>query len=70
MSQNPTKKPSKNILVSNMNTINSNEIILVLNPNSQGGNTGKNWIEIYTKVKDFLPKITRLYLLKKRMMVY
>ncbi|HMG38212.1 MAG TPA: hypothetical protein VK566_03440, partial [Nitrososphaeraceae archaeon] len=56
MSQNTTKKSSRDILVSNMNTINSNEIILVLNPNSQGGNTGKNWIETYTKVKDFLPK--------------
>ena len=50
MSKNPNKKPSKNILVRNINTINSNEMILVLNPNSQGGNTGKNWIETYNNV--------------------
>ena len=67
MSQNKqnTTKSSKNILVRNMNTINSNEIILVLNPNSQGGNTGKNWIEIYTKVKDFLPKDHKIIFTKK-----
>jgi len=65
MSQNTTKKSSRDILVSNMNTINSNEIILVLNPNSQGGNTGKNWIETYTKVKDFLPKDHKIIFTKK-----
>jgi diacylglycerol kinase (ATP) len=65
MSQNTVKKSSKDILVRNMNTINSNEIILVLNPNSQGGNTGKNWIETYTKVKDFLPKDHKIIFTKK-----
>jgi len=65
MSQNTTKKVSKNILVRTMNTINSNEIILVLNPNSQGGDTGKNWIETYTKVKDFLPKDHKIIFTKK-----
>ena len=65
MSKNPNKKPSKDVIVSNMNTINSNEIILVLNPNSQGGDTGKNWIETYTKVKDFLPKDHKIIFTKK-----
>ena len=26
-----------------------------MNPNSQGGNTGKNWNETYSKLKEFLP---------------
>lgn len=41
MSQKTTRKSSKDILVRKMNIIKSNEIILILNPNSQGGNTGK-----------------------------
>ena len=42
-----------------------NEMILILNPNSQGGNTGKNWIETYSKVKQFLPKHHRIIFTKK-----
>ena len=26
-----------------------------MNPNSQGGNTGKNWDDTYSKLKEFLP---------------
>ncbi len=40
-------------------------MILLLNPNSQGGNTGKNWVETYNKVKDFLPKAHRIIFTKK-----
>ena len=65
MSQNSTRKSSKDILVRNMNITKSKEIILILNPNSQGGNTGKNWIETYTKVKDFLPKDHKIIFTKK-----
>jgi len=64
MSQNTTKKSSKNILVRNMNAINFNEIILVLNPNSQGGDTGKTGLRHITKLRIFYPKITKLFLLK------
>ncbi|MDW0120699.1 MAG: diacylglycerol kinase family protein [Nitrososphaeraceae archaeon] len=55
---------NKNI-VKEMNKINTNEMILVLNPNSQGGNTGKNWISTYSKVKKFLPKNHRIIFTKK-----
>jgi diacylglycerol kinase family enzyme len=55
---------NKNI-VKEMNKINTNEMILILNPNSQGGNTGKNWISTYSKVKEFLPKHHRIIFTKK-----
>jgi len=48
-----------------MNRINLNEMILLLNPNSQGGNTGKTWIATYNKVKKFLPKNHRIIFTKK-----
>ena len=41
------------------------DLILLLNPNSQGGNTGKNWVNTYNKVKDFLPKAHRIIFTKK-----
>jgi diacylglycerol kinase (ATP) len=64
--KNSKNKPS-NIenIVTNLNRKNVNEMILVLNPNAQGGNTGKNWIETYNKVKDFLPKDHRIIFTKK-----
>jgi len=49
----------------NLNRDNLNETILILNPNSQGGNTGKNWIETYNKVKHFLPKQHKIIFTKK-----
>ena len=64
-------KDSKNKLsnikkiVSNVNRINANDMILILNPNSQGGNTGKTWIATYNKVKEFLPKNHRIIFTKK-----
>ena len=59
-------KPSNvNTIASNMRGINENDMILLLNPNSQGGNTGKNWVETYNKVKDFLPKAHRIVFTKK-----
>src|SRR6188508_2878359 len=65
MSQNTTKKVSKNILLRTMNTISSNEIILVLNPNSQGGETGTNCVGTATDGKDFLPKEHKIIFTKK-----
>jgi diacylglycerol kinase family enzyme len=55
---------NKNI-VKELNKINTNEMILLLNPNSQGGNTGKNWILTYSKVKEFLPTNHRIIFTKK-----
>ena len=63
--KNPKSKLSINTIASNMRRINENDMILLLNPNSQGGNTGKNWVETYNKVKDFLPKAHRIVFTKK-----
>jgi diacylglycerol kinase (ATP) len=41
------------------------ELILILNPNSQGGATGKNWNETYAEIKEFLPKQHRIVFTKK-----
>ena len=41
------------------------ELILILNPNSQGGATGKNWNDTYAQIKEFLPKQHRIVFTKK-----
>jgi len=43
----------------------SNELILIVNPNSQGGTTGKNWSLTYEKIKKFLPTPHRIVFTKK-----
>lgn len=43
----------------------SNELILILNPNSQGGATGKNWKTTYQKIKKYLPNPHRIIFTKK-----
>jgi diacylglycerol kinase (ATP) len=43
----------------------SNELILILNPNSQGGATGKNWDETYASIKKYLPEQHRIVFTKK-----
>jgi diacylglycerol kinase (ATP) len=43
----------------------SNELILILNPNSQGGTTGKNWDNTYAAIKEYLPKQHRIIFTKK-----
>jgi hypothetical protein len=43
------------------------ELILILNPNSQGGATGKNWDTTYAKIKEFLPKRRRIVFTKPMM---
>lgn len=62
-------KRSKNKVLPNNDTTPSrnklDELILLLNPNSQGGNTGKNWVATYNKVKDFLPKRHKIIFTKK-----
>src|SRR5437867_2571832 len=57
------KLSANNMMASNLHKL--NDVILLLNPNSQGGNTGKNWIETYNKVKDFLPKAHRIIFTKR-----
>jgi len=42
-----------------------NDLILILNPNSQGGATGKNWNETYEKIHTFLPNQHRIIFTKK-----
>ena len=42
-----------------------NDLILILNPNSQGGATGKNWDTTYAEIKEFLPKQHRIVFTKK-----
>lgn len=44
---------------------NLNEMILILNPNAQGGNIGKNWVATYNEVKHFLPRDHRIIFTKK-----
>jgi len=43
----------------------SKELILIVNPNSQGGTTGKNWNLTYEKIKKFLPTPHRIVFTKK-----
>src|SRR4030095_16411763 len=62
-------KTSKNKLSDSI-TISSNlqkldDVILLINPNSQGGNTGKNWIDTYRNVKKFLPRHHKIIFTKK-----
>ncbi|MGB5090838.1 MAG: diacylglycerol kinase family protein [Nitrososphaeraceae archaeon] len=65
MKNSQNKLSNSNMITSNSHGINVNDMILLLNPNSQGGNTGKNWAETYNKVKDFLPKAHRIIFTKK-----
>jgi diacylglycerol kinase family enzyme len=65
MKTSKNKRSDNNMTVSNLHKINANERILLLNPNSQGGNTGKNWVQTYSSVKDFLPKAHRIIFTKK-----
>ena len=57
------KRTSKPKQKSDVST--SNELILVVNPNSQGGTTGKNWNLTYEKIKKFLPTPHRIVFTKK-----
>ena len=56
-----TIKPKQNTGIESR----SNELILIVNPNSQGGTTGKNWNLTYEKIKKFLPTPHRIVFTKK-----
>ena len=58
------KENSKSITNRNDNS-KFNDPIIILNPNSQGGNTGKNWDETYSKIKEFLPIHHQIIFTKK-----
>jgi diacylglycerol kinase (ATP) len=62
-------KTSKNKLSDSItiasNLQNLDDLILLINPNSQGGNTGKNWMDAYRKVKKFLPMGHKIIFTKK-----
>lgn len=58
------KENSKSITNRNNNS-KFNDLILILNPNSQGGSTGKNWDETYSKIKKFLPIHHQIIFTKK-----
>lgn len=58
------KENSKSITNKNDNS-KFTDLILILNPNSQGGNTGKNWDETYSKIKEVLPIHHQIIFTKK-----
>ena len=60
----PQKTNSKSITNINDNS-KFNDLIFILNPNSQGGNTGKNWDESYSQIKEFLPTNHQIIFTKK-----
>ncbi len=60
----PQKENSKSIRNRRDNS-NLNDLIFILNPNSQGGNTGKNWDETYSKIKKYLPLNHQIIFTKK-----
>jgi diacylglycerol kinase family enzyme len=60
----PQKTNSKSITNINDNS-KFNDLIFILNPNSQGGNTGKNWDETYSQIKEFLPTNHQIIFTKK-----
>jgi diacylglycerol kinase family enzyme len=60
----PQKTNSKLITHINDNS-KFNDLIFILNPNSQGGNTGKNWDETYSQIKEFLPTNHQIIFTKK-----
>lgn len=59
------KIKSKSIKTNTNDNFKFNDLIFILNPNSQGGNTGKNWDETYSKIKKFLPTSHQIIFTKK-----
>jgi len=60
----PRKENSK-LITNRKNNSKFNDLIFILNPNSQGGNTGKNWNETYSKIKKHLPINHQIIFTKK-----
>ena len=43
----------------------SNETVLIVNPNSRGGSTGKNWKSLYNQMKEFFGENPQVALSQK-----
>jgi diacylglycerol kinase (ATP) len=61
----PSQKTNSKLITNTNDNSKFNDLIFILNPNSQGGNTGKNWDETYSKIKEFLPTNHQIIFTKK-----
>ncbi|HEX2408451.1 MAG TPA: diacylglycerol kinase family protein [Nitrososphaeraceae archaeon] len=61
----PSIKANSKLITNANDNSKFNDLIFILNPNSQGGNTGKNWDETYSKIKEFLPIKHKIIFTKK-----
>ena len=61
----PSIKANSKLITNANDNSKFNDLIFILNPNSQGGNTGKNWDETYSKIKEFLPISHQIIFTKK-----
>jgi diacylglycerol kinase (ATP) len=61
----PFQKTNSKLITNTNDNSKFNDLIFILNPNSQGGNTGKNWDETYSKIKEFLPTNHQIIFTKK-----
>ena len=61
----PSIKANSKLITNANDNSKFNDLIFILNPNSQGGNTGKNWDETYSKIKEFLPIKHQIIFTKK-----
>jgi diacylglycerol kinase family enzyme len=62
---NPSQKTNSKLITNTNDNSKFNDLIFILNPNSQGGNTGKNWDDTYSKIKEFLPTNHQIIFTKK-----
>lgn len=60
-----TKVPSLIFNHKSQANVKLDELVIILNPNSQGGTTGKDWDATYSEIKEFLPKQHRIVFTKK-----
>ena len=61
----PPRKENSKLITNRKDNSKFNDLIFILNPNSQGGNTGKNWDETYSKIKKYLPINHQIIFTKK-----
>lgn len=59
------RPPYKNKIGTHDTKSKFNELFLILNPNSQGGATGRNWDQTYNKIKEFLPRSHQIIFTRK-----
>ena len=61
----PSQIENSKLMINTNDNSKFNDLIFILNPNSQGGNTGKKWDETYSKIKEFLPINHQIIFTKK-----